>query len=61
MQDDSATSETTSQNHEWLIKSQTLLTNLRHWISHGLSETAVNEIDDYWRQWRKRTNTCDLE
>ncbi len=43
----------TDHDQEWLIKSQQLLTNVRGWLSRGLSETAMNEIDDYWRKWRE--------
>ncbi len=38
--------------HEWLVESQALITNLKGWISTGHSETAMREIDDYWRRWR---------
>jgi hypothetical protein len=41
---------------QWLARSQALLTNLRYWISHGLSEISVKEIDNYWRKWREAAN-----
>lgn len=40
-------------DRKWLIKAQTLLTNLRYWISHGQSEHAVQAIDEYWKNWRE--------
>lgn len=37
----------------WLIKSQSLLTNVKYWVEHGQSETAVAAIEEYWKEWRQ--------
>jgi hypothetical protein len=35
----------------WLWETQKLLTNVRHWINHGRSETAEAAIESYWQRW----------
>ena len=35
----------------WLHVSQVTLTNLRHLINHGKSETAEKVLRTYWQRW----------
>lgn len=56
MKDDQNQTTDPLTDAKWLYEYQKLVTNVRAWLSRGLTETAMREIDAMQDRWTEACN-----